>query len=475
MFDYDDKSAKSIKQYAEKLIWKQILSILPKGFKTKKSNKWWIWQLIELYHFWKKLDNSSQPDFHEAWVELKVTPIKRIKKWDIRSKERLVLNVINYNNIINENWENSTFIKKNSLILLMIYLYEEDKLNIEYVMKIVEFLEFQQDKEDYEIIKNDWKIIQNKIKEWKAHELSEWDTQYLWACTKWSAWWNPRPQPNSDILAKQRAFSFKWWYMNYILKKIEWKETRYEKLFNNTETVWVNFENELKKLFEPYIWKTAFEIWNMLNLEHKNQKSYYAMLSNKIMKVTSEENTEEFIKHNINLKTIRIKPDWNLAEDVSLPTFKSKKIVKQEWLDSDLYNMLEWDKFFFVIYKIQTENITKFRDLNKTEKDKALILDRVILWNTPWNDIELKAKKTWEKTIELMKNWVTITPKEKKYKDWYRTDYYNDLPSKSETNMIHVRPHASDSSYRDELPDWQTITKSCFWLNSDYIKKELWI
>jgi len=476
MIKYDKNSIESIVEFAKLLRWKSFTSFLPWDIKNWKGwNKWNLWQFLEKYYFEKKLDNKSEADFAEAWIELKATPIKRIKKWDIRSKERLVLNIINYINIIDEKWDNSTFVKKNSLILLVIYLYEEEKINIDYIIEIVELFSFKNIEEDYHIIKNDWLTIQNKIKEWKAHELSEWDTIYLWACTKWWAWWNPRPQPKSNIKAKQRAFSFKQWYMNYILKRIEWENPRYEKLFKTKKIEWFNFENELHKLFKSYIWKTAFEIWNNFDLVHKNQKNYYALLSNKIMWISNKNNIEEFTKANIVLKTIRIKPDGKLTEDISFPLFKSKELINQKWEDSDLYNMLESKKFFYVIFRMITKTMPEFKKLSKEEKNKAIVLDKVVLWNVPWKDIENKAKKTWEETIKIMKKWVTITPKVKKYKDWYKTDYYNDLPSKAETDMIHIRPHAPDATYRDLLPDWQTITKSCFWINADYIGKELGI
>ncbi len=467
MTKYDQTSKKSIIEFAKILIWKQFSYFLPDEIKNKKDwNKWNLWQLLEKYYFEKELDNKSEADFSEAWIELKATPIKRIKKWEIRSKERLVLNIINYLDIIEEDWESSSFIKKNELILLIIYLYEEDKVNIDYIIQIVELFSFKDNQEDYNIIKNDWLIIQSKIKDWRAHELSEWDTIYLWACTKWStAKKSLRDQPNSEIKAKQRAFSFKQWYMNYILKRFEWENPRYEKLFQNTREKWFNFENELNKLFKPYIWKTAFDIWEELKLEYTGQKSYYSMLSTKIMWITDSNKIEEFNKANIALKTVRQTPTWNLKEDISFPAFNFKELINEEWIESELYNMLESQKFFFIIFRITTKTATDFDKLTNEEKNKNLILDKVVLWNTPANDIELKAKPTWDKTIQTLKEWVVITPK------WDKL--FNNLPAWSETNMIHVRPHAVNRDDTDILPDWRELTKQWFWFNKEYIKKEL--
>jgi DNA mismatch repair protein MutH len=67
--------------------------------------------------------------------------------------------------IIDEKWEESSFMKKNSLILFIFYLYEKEKVSIEFIIKIVELYSFKDFSEDYEIIKNDWCLIQNKIKD----------------------------------------------------------------------------------------------------------------------------------------------------------------------------------------------------------------------------------------------------------------------------------------------------------------------
>lgn len=470
---YNSKSSKSITDFAKLLIWKQFSDFLPSEFKNKKDwNKWNLGQLLEKYYFEKELDNKSEADFSEAWIELKATAIKRIKKWDIRSKERLVLNIINYLDIVKEDWNSSSFIKKNQLILLIIYLYEKEKINIDYIIEIVELFSFKDNEEDYHIIKNDWLIIQNKIKEWRAHELSEWDTIYLWACTKWStAEKSLRVQPFSELKAKQRAFSFKQWYMNYILKRFEWENPRYEKLFKNTQDKEFNFESELQKLFTSYIWKTAFEIWEEFDLNYTGQKNYYSMLSGRIMWINDSSKIEEFNKANITLKTIRISPTWNLKEDISFPAFSFNELIQEQWEESELYNMLESQKFFFVIYKMTTKTATAFDKLTYEEKNKHLILDKVVLWNTPATDIEIKAKPTWDKTINLIKEkgWVIITKKQTK--KWYKL--LNNLPAWSETEMIHVRPHAINRDDTDLLPDGRELTKQWFWFNKNYIKKEL--
>ena len=473
MQKYNPKSKESIKKFAELLVWKKLSDFLPKDFVDKtKSNKWSLWNLIQEYYFGIPVNNKPEPDFVDAKIELKATPIKRLKKWEIRPKERLVLWMINYEKIITEKWESSSFLKKNSLLLLIFYFYEKWLLNINLVIKIVEYYSFTDFEEDTNIIKKDWESIKEKIFQWRAHELSEWDTFYLWACTKWeTAESSLKKQPNSNIMAKWRAFSFKPWYIRYILKQFETRNTKYEKLFKNNELDSNDFYTVLTDKFKPFIWKTAYQIWENFWLTYKKQKNFYARLSSKIMWVADMKNTEEFIKANIELKTIRITPSNSLKEDISFPYFEFKEIIEEDWEDSDLYNTLEFQKFFFVIFKITTKTATQFDKLKNWEKNKFLVLDRVVLWNAPSNDIENKAKKVWNKTIEIIKEWVIITPKQNK--KW--TIFLNNLPSSSTTEMIHVRPHWKNRLDISELPDWRKLTKQCFWINKKYIAKQLWI
>ena len=55
-----------------------------------------IGTVIEESWFGYPANSESEPDIPEAGVEIKVTPYVKNKKGDIRAKERLVCNIINY-------------------------------------------------------------------------------------------------------------------------------------------------------------------------------------------------------------------------------------------------------------------------------------------------------------------------------------------------------------------------------------------
>lgn len=185
MRNYDINSASSIIEFAKKLKDKTLHEICGKeivehGYKGKGN----FGQILEKFYFGYEPNSDAEPDFLEAGLELKSSPLKILKNGEYRSKERLVLNIINYLEVHKETFENSSFWKKNAHLLLIFYLWEKDLNIIDYLIKLAD--DWQYSNEDLKIIKHDWETINQKIKDGKAHEISEGDTFYLGACTKGS-------------------------------------------------------------------------------------------------------------------------------------------------------------------------------------------------------------------------------------------------------------------------------------------------
>ena len=151
----------------------------------KASNKGELGQLVEKYLFGIETNNDSEPDFMPAGIELKVTPYRKIRKGELSAKERLVFNTINYMDEYKNEFKTSHFWFKNNTIQLMWYLWEPNKSNKDLKFTNVKLLELA-NSEDLKQIEEDWNYIINKIKEGKAHEISEADTMYLGACPKGS-------------------------------------------------------------------------------------------------------------------------------------------------------------------------------------------------------------------------------------------------------------------------------------------------
>ena len=68
-----------------------------------------------------------------------------------------------------------------------------------------------------------------------------------------------------------------------------------------------------------------------------------------------------------------------------------------------------------------------------------------------------------------------------------KVSFENNLPNKSETEIIHIRPHAQKAAYRfnngeeygnvdrdaNMLPNGEYMTTQSFWINNDYILRQL--
>ena len=263
---YDINNKDSIIAYAKQLVNKSLRDICDKNIITDKKNKGGYGQLLEKFYFLYEPNSDTEPDFKEAGLELKSSPIKKLKRLDYVSKERLVLNIINYLDIVNENFQNSSLLKKNKHLLLVFYLYEKNKNKLDFMIDIVD--EWELTNIDLEIIRQDWETIQQKIIDGKAHELSEGDTLYLGACTKGSKGGNLREQPFSKIKAKQRAFSLKQGYVNHIIATLNnGNKQNYGKLIPTLNVLKNNtLEDIVYSKFEKYFDKTTDEIQTFLNI-----------------------------------------------------------------------------------------------------------------------------------------------------------------------------------------------------------------
>ena len=176
-------------------------------------------QLVEKFWYGYEPNSSPLPDFSEAGVELKTTPLKKLKTEELAIKERLVCDMIDYCEVVNLPFEESPFYRKCLLMLILFYLHVEGKKqrDLEFLFSVLWKIQGK----DLMIIRHDYEVIVDKIKQGRAHELSEGDTMYLGACRKGQKGDSLRKQPFSDVDAPKRAFSLKTAYMRTILKFVQ--------------------------------------------------------------------------------------------------------------------------------------------------------------------------------------------------------------------------------------------------------------
>ncbi len=457
--EYDETDAKSIEAYSQNLIDKSFQDILNDdlGDKVEESTssyfenrnfKGGLGNLVEQHFFHYEPNNSPDPDFPIAGVELKLTPFKKNKNGSYSAKERLVLTMIDYMTLIDESFESSHFWHKSKLLLLIHYLWKEKTDRLSYKIKYANL--FTPSPQDLEIIKNDYRIIQEKVKRGLAHQLSGSDTLYLEACTKASTSAVTRPQPNSSIKAKPRAFAFKTSYMTYILNHCIMKDNKDDEsiIKGSTKTP---FEEYIKRKISKYKDYSVDELCKEFDIAFdKKPKNLEALIAYRILGIKGNK-ASEFEKAGIVVKAIRIENSGKIKEHMSFPNFKFTEIIKENWEDSTFRNYLDDTRFFFVVYKYDNQGILRLKGCQ--------------FWSIPYDNLENNVKSVWLKTCKVINEGIKITERNGKT--------YNNFPSPSENPVCHVRPHARNKDDTYELPNDDSFTKQCFWLNNSYILSQI--
>jgi DNA mismatch repair protein MutH len=429
---YNRKDSKSIEAYAQKLLNKSLREVLGSQIKQTYSGKGKLGQILEDLYFQYKPNSESEPDFAEAGVELKTSPLKKITK-GLTSKERLVFNIINYEEEHSKTFKTSSFWKKNKLLLLMFFLYQQGIEDLDYIFKIIHLWEFPPT--DLKIIEDDWQKIISKIKTGKAHEISEGDTLYLGACTKGANRTSLRKQPFSNEMAMQRAFSLKSKYLNYIIGK----SLPSERIVKDTKEYkkGESLEDIVRKRFTPYYGMSENEIIQKLKLPKSDAKSRFYIIAKAILGIKKEK-IEEFEKADLALKTIRLEHSGALKESMSFAQIQYKEIINESWDDSYWFNTLT-KRFFFVVFQ-------------KDEKGEPR-LKKVIFWTMPVKDLEVAHEYWLDTKKKITKN-----------------DFSHFIKI-SDDRICHVRPKGTDSRDLMETATGTMEKKMCYWLNSSYIKE----
>lgn len=455
---FDRTNPSSIEAYAKRLeghTFREVISWNLDGaesvdeYFSSRSAKGSLGHLLEKHYFHYDINSDQNPDFAEAGVELKATPYKKNTNGSFSAKERLVITLIDYKKVVNEPFDESHLMKKGSLILLVYYLFLKDIDKLDYMINHVQL--FQIPKEDLPIIKEDYNKIITKIREGKAHELSEGDTLYLGACTKgMTAESSLREQPFSDTPARQRAFCFKVSYMTYILNNYILSGKRlYEPI--QKEEAKIPLEQYVISCIARYKNVTVKELCSEFNIDiEQKPKNLGAMIAYRILGISGNK-AEEFVKAGVVVKTIRIGTNGRIRENMSFPAFKFTELIKEKWEDSTFGNYLRETRFLFVVYRFDDKG--------------ELRLKGAQFWNMPYDDIEDEVFPVWEKTCKVIRDGLIIQIKNGRN--------VCNFPKQSENRVCHVRPHAKNTMDTYNLPDGRPFPKQCFWLNNSYILSQI--
>lgn len=491
------KTIREVKERGDQAVGKSIKDLVTsenvENWYLSPKNKGWLGRAIEKDWFGLENNNISGADFKNLGVELKSTGLKFFKREKIwAAKERLVLNVFDFDKEYKKDFYNSTFYQKSNLIQLLLYKYEptsyfdfQGKRYPTYpdflITHSILFNLKDLPKKDLAIIENDWNFIKNMIIQGKAEHISESMTEYLGAVTKGGKKIeNQVSQPFSEVKAHQRAFSLKPAYMKEITRQIlngEIKNStsyqsytldypefydlqRYqstitrENIINDIQILkQKSFEEIILNKIEPFHGRTKVDLAKELGISIKkvNDKASSRLIAQKIFNLENDlEETEEFNKAGISLKILTVDSKQLRKESenrVTKEAFKLEShvdfiegITNLNWEDSRVFEYLSTTKFLIVVFEKTSEG-----DVLKGSK----------FWYMPEDDLEI-VRKTWELIkntlmdgLDLTYKKIQVKKKDKKNKK-NKKDFkvLNNLPSQSRgPNILHIRPSAGESHY----------------------------
>lgn len=450
---YNQSDAESIVDYAQTMVGKNLLQISDSPIEQYNGKgKGHFGILVEEHGFGYEANSDPDADFKEVGMELKVCPlttqsskdihlIRTIDMMHLKVKERLVLCMFDLKEYILP-IEQSHLWRKVGDILMMFYRYErgvpQETQIIEYVFRYI--LETRPN--DLLVIKQDYKQITDKVAVGEAHELSEGMTNYLGVCRKGQggAKEKPQPQPNSDILAKRRAFCLKVSYMKQLWKELVEKR-KHTDIFTMNELSALTLDEMLLSRLDTYKGYMMSQLGQELNFGNSTNKARFAKMISELVLNDRKDEVNEIKKAGISLKIIRVNnKTLKPYESMSFPNIQYNEIVnEEEWEDSHLYSLFS-NRFLFVVI-----------GQNERKDTDGRILDS-FLWSMPTSDEEI-AKEFWHDCKEKVANGDLTN-------FWKLSDKKN----------FHIRPKGQNS--RDltyNTPTGEGWKKYCYWMNAQYI------
>ena len=404
------------------------------------ADKGILGKIVETGFYHYPNNNMAQADFENLGVELKVTGYVKNKNGTISAKERLVLSKINYNDIINEEFDFSKLIFKNKKILIIWYEYDYTKNVKDFVITNYQLYDMS---DDALIIKNDFEIIKEKVVEGKAHLLSEGDTSFLGACVKGVNGEEKISQPNSQYLAKPRAFSLKHSYLTGILRNLD---------------VTLDVDNQEYKTVEQYVFaqikkfigKTQIDIYTEImeqTISGNIPKNIGKIISDKLIGTDEElpEKNPLFAKTNYKIKNIPIDSNFMPLERTPFRTIRLSEF-SQNWDDS------EWKTFFeeLTIIALCYEGTKEIANGYRVLKDIRKI---------SFNSDEIDS---FGKTYNMVKRAI-------EEHDISKLPY----PNSFDNQYLEIAPKGQKGANAYETFFDNDKTKVCFMMNKEFIYKKL--
>lgn len=442
-FDGDTATEAAILEHAKKLKGRPLGEWVPASgsvSEAKPGDKGAVGQLVERA-FGLKRSSEQRPDFGAAGIELKVVPLKRGSK-SVRSKERTSVSMIDYGALVKESWASAKIRKKIEKILFVFY-YHVDKGNpLDTVIE--ETVLWSPPADLLPQIESDWSVVQRKVLEGLAHEISEGDGRVLGAATKGAGGGHLVDQPrNPAVRAKPRAWALKPALTTWLYEKERSGNKPIIALRDALKLkVTEDFEDAVLRRLKAYEGKTLAEVAKELGVPISKAKSGAAVLVRRAIGVLDDKAAiKEFRERGVQIKVVPVSFEGRPYEAMSFPKFDHMEVWREEWEESDLLAQLNR---LLIVPLVRRER--------RTPKDRQV----------------------WGHAFFWSPSSAQLTGIESEWREYCRriqVGEANELPGASQTEYIHVRPHARDSEDTEQAPEVGQVVKKCFWLNQDFMAR----
>lgn len=413
---------------------------------TNQKNKGKVGHFVETEVFNYKINNIKGPDFEDLGVELKVSPIKRLKNGKFVPKERIKLTQLDIMDVIdNEDiTKSNTWIKIRSILIIW-YLYSQEFKNNK--IKFVDLLNLDNSKYISDITK-DWLLIRSYLLEGKAHYLSEGATKYLGLARNGSGT-NEKmiDQPFSHEKFYKRAFTFKVSFARKLLWDLIGENVYDDNILINLQGTIVSLKvRDLLNKNELISNKYAKNIVQ-LGICRKFGVSTFKQLTEFFEEKTNKSYTFKTVPLLLDEKTkkYKIKEEFKLNLNIM-------EAADKEWIDSEFSRVFE-NEFVIITYIYNKENF-----LDSVINDLKIIT---------FNDDDLSMVKSGFEEFKY------------RYHNGGLTDENGHLNifKASDKKGIHFRPSAKnskDKSSKFTSSYGEVAVKSALWINKDIIYKKLY-
>jgi DNA mismatch repair protein MutH len=434
---YDAGDPSSIERHARRLVNRRVGDLVDvlagerQGTYTKGS----VGRYVETF-FGIEANSQARPDFPEAGVELKTVPLQRGRLGQHTVKERTFITAIDYYLMAELPFEDSPLDLKTRHTLYVFYEWQRDVPIAAF--KVLGVLLHERDELDELMLRELHAHVQQAVRAGRAHEISEGDTWGVGAATK-DAGGQWVLQPCSSVEARRRAFAYKPAYTTRL-----WQLARHRAAHDAASIDMPGslaaFEAEVAALVHPWHGASVAELIDRFAADKNPEaKNIVSVVSRRILGSEGRRDVEAFARLGITVRTVRVHPRLLLPhEDVSFPVFHPQELLLQEWESSDL--LQDISSLYFMVF---------------TAPPDAPVLDARLLGGFFW-------RPSTDQLMMMAREWDSL-------REAFAVSRPEDRPQASETEILHVRPHARNKDDTLPLPSGRPYVKSSFWLNREFV------